>query len=184
LVEHNRIVLALDNSERFLLLSNYVFDASVEVIMMAILTGGTLIVASEQESLSSIQINHLVESQAITHIDAPSSLLKVLDIESHDSVKRVVSGGERTEHQLYERYGSKLVNAYGPTETTITSHQYQCLSRLSNSNIPIGKVVANARSYVLNESMQPVPTGSIGELYIGGAGVARGYWNRPELTTS
>ncbi|MBH3313099.1 non-ribosomal peptide synthetase, partial [Pseudomonas mosselii] len=96
----------------------------------------------------------------------------------HPTLRTLLVGGDRL-RQFDRDPGFALVNNYGPTETTVvaTSGQLQ-----PGGALHIGKPTANTRLYVLDEQRQPVPVGVIGELYIGGAQVARGYFNRPELT--
>ena len=74
----------------------------------------------------------------------------------------------------------KVVNMYGPTETTVWSSTYTLTG--SETTVPIGRPIANTALYILDHHMQPVPVGTAGDLYIGGKGVARGYWRRPDLT--
>src|SRR5206468_2594942 len=78
----------------------------------------------------------------------------------------------------------RLFNQYGPTEATVacTAHQVGD-ERNYEFSIPIGRPIANARVYILNQQQEPAPVGELGELYIAGAGIARGYWNRPGLTS-
>lgn len=81
--------------------------------------------------------------------------------------------------------GARLLNAYGPTETTITATTFEVPQEGETaglSRLPIGRPLANRRAYLLDANQQPVPIGVAGELYLGGAGLARGYLNRPELT--
>jgi thioester reductase-like protein len=102
---------------------------------------------------------------------------------------KILCGGEALTNdlakQLLER-GAQLWNLYGPTESTIWSTIYQVTSTenqgISNT-VPIGRPIANTQIYILDANLQPVPIGVIGDLYIGGDGVSRGYLNRPELTT-
>ena len=76
--------------------------------------------------------------------------------------------------------GVELWNLYGPTETTIWSTRQRI--EAVQGRVPIGRPIENTRVYLLDSNLQPVPTGALGELYIGGAGLAEGYWQRPELT--
>ena len=73
-----------------------------------------------------------------------------------------------------------LINMYGPTETTVWSSTYTLTG--SETTVPVGRPIANTALYILDHHMQPVPVGTAGDLYIGGKGVARGYWRRPDLT--
>ena len=101
------------------------------------------------------------------------------------SLKRIFCGGEALDAELCRRVreqtSAALINVYGPTEATVDAlwHEWQ---ETDGETVPIGRPIANARVYVLDEQRQPVPVGVAGELYIGGAGVARGYLDRPELT--
>ena len=98
----------------------------------------------------------------------------------------VIGGEELLAEQLrpwWDRFrGLRILNHYGPTETTVGSCTYEVPFELTSGGVPIGRPIANTRVYVLNESLEPVPVGVAGELFIGGAGLARGYVNRPELT--
>ena len=93
-------------------------------------------------------------------------------------------GGEALSTPLAQDLGElvlgKLINMYGPTETTIWSSTYPIAG--DETTIPIGRPIANTVLYILDERMQPVSIGMPGDLYIGGKGVARGYWKRPDLT--
>ena len=94
-------------------------------------------------------------------------------------------GGEALTPDLAERLmarGRELWNLYGPTETTIWSAAHRV--RSGEDPVLIGRPIANTQMYILDENLEPVPVGVAGELYIGGHGVARGYWRGPELTAS
>jgi amino acid adenylation domain-containing protein len=76
----------------------------------------------------------------------------------------------------------RIINEYGPTETVVGCCVYEVEEVLATATVPIGRPIANTQIYVLDQELEPVPAGVVGELYIGGAGLARGYWRRPELT--
>ena len=104
---------------------------------------------------------------------------------------KILCGGEALDRNIAEEllHRSKEVwNLYGPTEATIWSSATECrdvkfnVSQNVNTTVPIGKPINNTQFYVLNDYLQPVPIGVPGQLYIGGAGLAKGYLNKPELT--
>ena len=76
-----------------------------------------------------------------------------------------------------------MYNLYGPTETCIDSLWWKCKRDDEHATVPIGRPIANTVIYILDAALRPVPVGIAGELYIGGEGLARGYWNRPDLTS-
>ncbi|MFT4927261.1 MAG: amino acid adenylation domain-containing protein, partial [Phenylobacterium sp.] len=183
LVCHNIAFYQWAEKEVVALFANYVFDTSIEQIAIALFTGSSLIVISEAQQQSLDRLDHFIDVYGITHIDAPASLLALIDNRTDSSLRRVVSGGEETPVALYLKFKDILINEYGPTETCVASHQYRCCGADTlTQRIPIGKPLANTRCYVLSPSGQPLPIGAPGELHIGGAGLARGYLNRPELT--
>jgi hypothetical protein len=101
-----------------------------------------------------------------------------------EPLKMLLIGGEAFPTALASKLRrlvrGQILNMYGPTETTIWSAVYPVES--VQNTVPIGRPVANTTLYILDSHMQPVPIGTSGELYIGGEGVVRGYWNRPDLT--
>nr|QEO74623.1 condensation domain-containing protein [uncultured bacterium] len=132
----------------------------------------------------------LVERHAVTHLQCTPSLAKMLLLDGRTQsalghLRVMLVGGEALPVSLAEELtpmvGGKLLNMYGPTETTIWSATHE-VNGAHNSSVPVGRPVANTQIYILNSRLRPVPVGVEGELYIGGDGLARGYLCRPELT--
>ncbi|TQV77372.1 amino acid adenylation domain-containing protein [Aliikangiella marina] len=184
LIKHNEEFYQIKPGEVVFWIANYVFDTSVEQIFLALLTGHKLHIVSEGEKQSLVRLQKSLLNSQATHIDAPASLLTHLELENIKSLKRIVSGGEETPPSLYTLLKDKLINEYGPTETCVASHQFQCKDLPRNiTKVPIGKPIANTESYVVNKNLQLVPVSVPGELLIGGVGVARGYLNQDELNS-
>src|SRR5262249_23825463 len=103
------------------------------------------------------------------------------------SLKQIMCSGEalpaRLAQQIQERLpGIRLHNLYGPTETAVDVTAWTYPAGFARNSVPIGRPIANTQIYILDKRQEPVPVGVAGELYIGGAGVARGYLNQAELT--
>jgi amino acid adenylation domain-containing protein len=192
MTEHKSVMNLISNEirkfdftsdESVIWLSSYVFDASVEQLFLALLSGSKLIIPSSETIKDTIAIKDLILRQEVTHIDAtPSYLLALGAIELPNAIRRVVAGGEAFTANLVGLWNDKLINEYGPTETTVTSLQNIDYSENNQLNT-IGVPVANTKVYVLSDNLELVPIGIPGELHVSGAGLARGYLNRPELTS-
>ncbi|SEC17951.1 amino acid adenylation domain-containing protein [Tenacibaculum sp. MAR_2009_124] len=177
----------ITDSERILLFSNYVFDASVEQLFMTLLNGARLVILSKDDLLNPDNVIQLVNNQKITHIHATPSYLSQLEgIENCESIRRIVSGGEKCSFELAKKLSKKkdFYNEYGPTETTVTATELLFDSE-SNKNevVSIGKPIGNTQAYILNSENKLQPIGVYGELCLAGDGLARGYLNQPELTS-
>src|SRR6266704_1882789 len=102
------------------------------------------------------------------------------------SLKRVICSGEalamESQRKFQRRLGAELHNLYGPTEASIDVTYWECCREWGKENVPIGRGIANTKVYVLDKKQEAVPVGVAGELDLGGAGLARGYLKRPELT--
>lgn len=142
--------------------------------------------ACEQEEFG---VDALIQRHGVTHMQCTPSMafMLLLDRETRRSLARLrtmVIGGEAfpaaLARELRRETEADLINAYGPTETTIWSTCHRVDSE--EDIVPIGRPIANTELYVLDSSMQPVPVGVPGELYIGGSGVVRGYFGQPVLT--
>ncbi len=195
LVEHRNVVNLLwwqkqevykmTSDERVLQFSTITFDPSAEQIFIAFLTGAGLVIINKYTLLDVKALERYIIAKKVTHIHAVPTYLAELSIEDMSGVKRVITGGESCLPALAAKWNRHctFINEYGPTETTITSVEY-VFDKSGNpySFIPIGRPVANTQIHILDENRQLVPFGEVGEIYIGGDGVTRGYLNRPDLT--
>ena len=166
------------------------FDVAVLEIFGTLIAGARLILIEPERHTDARYLADLVVRERVTAIDLVPSLLQLLLEEPRffdaASLRRVTCGGEVLPVDLRDRFlarfGVELNNMYGPTESTITATYHTCRSGEPTWTTPIGRAVANTQLYVLDPSLNPVPVGVPGELYIGGEGVARGYLGLPELT--
>ncbi|MFL5382416.1 MAG: amino acid adenylation domain-containing protein, partial [Longimicrobiaceae bacterium] len=159
------------------------FDASLLEVFVALLSGAALHVAEREVVLSAERLAALLREREIGVWVSTPALLDSLPEADFPALRTISTGGERCSAETAARWsrGRRLVNMYGPTETTIYTTAHACVPGAAEAP-PIGRPVANARVYVLDAWGEPVPAGVPGELYVGGAGVARGYLGRAALT--
>lgn len=167
---------------RILQFSSLSFDASIWEIAMALATGATLCLTPRDALLPGPPLLQVLRDQAITHVTLPPSVLSNVPLDPLPALQIVIVAGEACPADLVTRWsvGRRFVNAYGPTETTVCATMGDC--QPDGRPPSIGRSIDNTQVYLLDSSLQPVPIGVAGEIYIGGVGVARGYLNRPELT--
>ena len=166
------------------------FDASVWEFYAPLLVGAQLVMSQPGGHQDSDYLIQTIVEQKINLLQLVPTLLRMLlehhDIKNCTSLKRVFCGGEALPVELQERFFSHLnadlINLYGPTETCIDATFWTCQPGTAKQIVPIGRAIANTQVYILDQHLQPVPIGVSGELHIGGAGLAKGYLNRPELT--
>ncbi|MBW4685860.1 MAG: amino acid adenylation domain-containing protein [Komarekiella atlantica HA4396-MV6] len=168
------------------------FDLTITSLFSPLLVGRTIELLSEEQGIETL-------SQALSK-SSNLSLVKItpahLDLlkqqlsqeEIANKTRAFIIGGENLLAQSITFWqdvapDTILVNEYGPTETVVGCCVYQIpVGKHSTGSIPIGKPIANTELYILDQYLQPVPMGVVGELHIGGLGLARGYLNQPELT--
>jgi pristinamycin I synthase-3/4 len=173
--------LALTPSSRVLQFTSLSFDVSVVEIIMAFTTGAALVVPRDDQR-SGAPLRELLIQHRVTHASLPPVVLPMLENEQELPLTHLVVGSEALSAELVEKWsrGRTLIHAYGPTETSIVSTMSAPLS--GRQAPPIGKPIINTRVYVLDDRLRPVAIGVPGELYIAGAGLARGYLNRAAIT--
>ncbi|WP_249219737.1 non-ribosomal peptide synthetase/type I polyketide synthase [Chitinophaga sp. HK235] len=161
-----------------------VFDASVWEIFSALTLGAQLIIVPGNVRQDTQLLSEYINKNQTTTALLPPVLLNVMSASGLPGLKTLVVGGDVSTPKLMQEWsqGRQLVNAYGPTENTVIASMHVYSEGDLHTNI--GKPIENVKLYVLDASHQPVPVGITGELYIGGAGVASGYLNNPELTTA
>ncbi|WP_187445065.1 amino acid adenylation domain-containing protein [Rossellomorea vietnamensis] len=160
------------------------FDVSVFDIFVSLCTGATLCIAGELERKAPEELTKLMIKEGVTVAELPPALLPLLNPDDFPNLRLISVGGEKFSGDLVKKWENKnrrFMNGYGPTETTVAVTLFECRGEWSK-NPPIGKPIHNVEVYVLNENLQPQPIGIQGELYIGGACLARGYINQEEIT--
>ena len=191
---HARLLYYPEQVQRFLLLPSFAFDSSVAGIFWTLCQGGALVLPADdaQDGFANgfAPLGQLIAGHAVTHLlCVPSlyaALLDHLPAEALATLTTVVVAGEPCLPPLVARHGvavpgAALYNEYGPTECSVWSTVHRCEPGLVGA-VPIGRPIANTSVYILDAQLAPAPIGVTGEIFIGGAGVARGYFNRPELT--
>ncbi|MEU5264300.1 amino acid adenylation domain-containing protein [Amycolatopsis sp. NPDC021455] len=174
--------MAVTSSSRILQLSAIGFDAIVSELYMSLLAGATLVLPDAANMPPRVTLGDAIRRAGITHLTVSPSVLASED-DLPATLETVLTGGEALPAALVDRWspGRRVIQAYGPTETTICSTMSAPLSP-GHDQVPLGGPIHNVRHYVLDAFLQPVPPGVVGELYITGVGLARGYLGRPGLT--
>jgi amino acid adenylation domain-containing protein len=180
----------LKPEDRVLQKTSFSFDVSVWEFFWPLVTGACLVVAKpgghrDPEYLAQV----MIDRQITTVHFVPSALAAFLQTgkASHcDSLRRVICSGEALSPDLakefFSQLGCELHNLYGPTEASVDVLYWQCVNGNIGPTVPIGRPIWNTQVYVLDQSLQVSPIGVEGELYLAGAGLARGYLKRPGLT--
>ncbi len=194
MIEHRNVVnliqaqlkaFQVTSDEKILQFSSICFDAAVEQINLALLSGATLVLIDKELIIDLEQFNKYIISKGVTHIHAVPEFIKKIANQNFPSVKRIISGGDKCPIEIAKKIATtkNFINEYGPTETTVTSIQKLYLTNKPGPvNNTIGKPIFNTQVYILDRNLKPVPIGIAGELYIAGNGVARGYLNNEKLT--
>jgi amino acid adenylation domain-containing protein len=183
--------VSLGGEESLLQIAPISFDASTFEIWGALLNGARLRVASQRAVLALEECQRQGLGWEISTMFLTTALFNQMVKERSgifSGMRNLLFGGEAVDARwvreaLAEQSPERLLHVYGPTETTTFASWYHVQSSASiRDNVPIGRPIANTRIYILDKQFRPVPVGVTGEITIGGDGLARGYWKRPDLT--
>ncbi len=191
--------LSFQPSDRGLQFHSISFDAAVEDLFPCWFVGATVIMRPDNILAPGPDLHRFIETEGLTVVNIPTAYwhewvneLLISKEQLPSPLRLVIVGGEKASAEKYAAWlkfaGTRAlwVNTYGPTESTVTTTLYQpderSTGREASYDLPIGRPLSNAQGYILDNRLEPVPVGIIGELHIGGAGLSRGYINRAELT--
>ncbi len=180
----------LDAGDCVLQKTPFSFDVSVWEFFWPLMTGARLVMAKPEGHKDSAYLIDLIRSRRVTTLHFVPSMLKAFlereEVGSCRSIRRVVCSGEaltpEIQSRFFERFDCELHNLYGPTEAAIDVTYWECKPEPNAVTVPIGHPIANTSIYILDEHMKPTPIGVSGELFIGGVGLARGYYNKAKMT--
>jgi amino acid adenylation domain-containing protein len=187
-----------DSTDVWTLFHSYAFDFSVWELWGALLYGGKVVIIPEEVRRSPAAFYELLAEQKVTVLNqTPSAFRRLSEVDEDPELARelslrlVIFGGEaldvRSLRRWFEDHGDarpEMVNMYGITETTVhvTYRRLRVEDAAGARGSVIGLPIPDLQVYILNERLEPVPVGVTGEMYVGGAGLGRGYLNRPGLT--
>ncbi|MFE5556456.1 amino acid adenylation domain-containing protein [Streptomyces sp. NPDC056544] len=172
-------------TERFLGFASLSFDVSVLDVFGALLSGSTLVLATDAERVDVDRLQALLAEHAVTVADLPPALLPLLDPAALPALRFLSTGGEAPSGDAVDRWavdGREVWNAYGPTEAAVSVTMHRVVPPSHGRIPPIGRPMANHRAYVLDRALRLLPPGATGELCVAGAGLARGYAGRAAMT--
>ncbi len=166
------------------------FDVSVWEFFAPLVAGATMVLAAPGAQRDPVGLAELIGRERVTGVHFVPSMLRLFLAGAGGAalrgVRLMLCSGETLFPELRQAVmdasSTRLLNLYGPTETTVECSVWDCVQDSPSPTVPIGRPIANLRMYVLDERLRPCPVGAPGELYVAGAGLARGYLGRPGLT--
>ncbi|QSB25088.1 non-ribosomal peptide synthetase [Flavobacterium sp. CLA17] len=196
LIEHTSTInMSLDQinffgiskEDKIVWFASVAFDASISEIMMSLYSGATLCIPTEEVIKDKDQFTGFLKETKATVVTFPPSYLGLLSEEDISGLRCVITAGESanpTKAIAVVKSGIDYYNAYGPTECAVCVSIYKLSENdFDKTVIPIGKPISNTKIYILDKALQPLPIGVAGKIYVSGAGVGRGYLNKPDLTS-
>jgi amino acid adenylation domain-containing protein len=185
-IQSQQSIFRVEEGMRCLQFTSSSFDVSVYETFIALAAGGALYVMEEDHKKDPVLLGKYLESHAIEMMSVPPAYLRLLDTDKLRGLKKLVTGGEAAVYEMVMSFietGGTYYNAYGPTESSLCTSVFPFNNemKLQGYSIPIGRPIPGVQVYILDGN-NPVPLGVTGELCIGGAGLAKGYLNRTELT--
>ncbi|HYG64673.1 MAG TPA: amino acid adenylation domain-containing protein [Thermoanaerobaculia bacterium] len=180
----------LGEGERVLQKTSFSFDASVWELFLPLLTGGIVVLARPGGQQDNAYMARTIAREGVSVLQLVPSMLRLFleepEVNACGSLRHLFCGGEALSRDLqercFERLDAELVNLYGPTEVSIDATYWVCGRGSDLPLVPIGSPLSNIRVLLLDAEMRPVPFGATGEVCVGGAGLARGYWGLPGTT--
>ncbi|MCX4775391.1 non-ribosomal peptide synthetase [Streptomyces sp. NBC_01264] len=172
-------------TERFLGFASVSFDVSVLDVFGSLLSGSTLVLATDAERVDVDRLQALLAEHAVTVADLPPALLPLLDPASLAELRFLSTGGEAPSGDAVDRWavdGREVWNAYGPTEAAVSVTMHRVVPPSHGRTPPIGRPMARHRAYVVDRDLRLLPPGATGELCVAGAGLAQGYAGRAAMT--
>ncbi|MFE7459127.1 amino acid adenylation domain-containing protein [Streptomyces sp. NPDC057554] len=186
-VRHSVPAYGLTPHDRVLAAASLTFDASVLELLVSLAAGSAVVLADDDERLDTESLQRLLARHRVTVAHLAPTTLRALRPEELPDLRLVTAGGDALAGDLVDRCaaaGIPLHNAYGPTETTVEVTRKVCLPGQPGEAPPIGRPVPGSRAYVLDRALRLLPAGAVGELYVSGASLARGYLGRPGQTAA
>ncbi|MEP7308332.1 MAG: amino acid adenylation domain-containing protein [Acidobacteriota bacterium] len=185
MVRHHIDAFGVTPADRLLQFYGHSFDSSLFEIFVSLLAGATLVMVDRDTINDPEQLSAYIEAQRITTLTMPPVYLGTLDRERLSAVRRYISAGDhsRVQDALLLAQTGDYYNSYGPTETSVCVTHYKVdPKRRYGMRIPIGKPITGTSIYLLDEDLEPVADGVVGQICVAGASVARGYLHRDDLT--
>lgn len=181
-----------EEEDSFPFYTSVAFDLTLTSVFTPLVTGNTIVIYNGENN--EVLLEKIFEEDKVSVIKLTPSHLKLISNFKNDKtlkrIKRFIVGGEQLKtnvaNDIFQKFSGnvEILNEYGPTEATVGCMIYSFNPKDQGHAVPIGKPAANTQIYILDKFLEPVPIGFQGELYIAGAGLAKGYYKKPELTAT